>query len=1017
MKLTKYAIDNHQFTLMVFILLLVLGVSSFITMPRTENPPVQVSGGSVTVIYPGAGPVDLERLVAIPLEEAINELDDIKVVETTIRENAVNIAVEFDYGTDAKEKYNDLVMKVNDVKDDLPDEVSSIQTFRWTTSDVNIIQLALTSSTAEYYELENAAERLKRDLERVDGLLGVKIYAAPAREVLVSIDIEKMTLMNTSIDMVANAIRSSNANIPGGIVDIGSRSFAIKTSGSYEDIEQIKQTVVNSHQGQLIYLSNIAEVEFAYEPPKYMARYNGTPAVFITAGQKDRMNIFDIMDQVYPIIAKHQSELDDHIELHTVLDQSIFVEERVNLFIGNLIQGIVLVGILILLALGFKSALIVIIAIPLSFLAGIGFVDMAGYGLQQVTIAGLVVALGLLVDNSIVVVENINRFLRAGHSSREAAYLGTRQIGLPVIAATITTLMAFIPIILMRNLAGEFIKSLPVTLVATLSMSLLIALTLTPLIARYLLKKPKKRTFSLSNSLERFIEGPYKRLLLKVLKNKYITIIIALGTLGISVYVFTNHVGESFFPKAELPHFMIRIEMPEGTNINKTDESVKYVESVLDTMPLVKHYASNVGHGNPRIYYNMFARSHNSNFGEIYVRLKAYEFNRFNSFIDELRETFDSFAGGTIIIREFEQGTPIKAPIVIDIKGDETAVILQIAESIEQVMHRIPGLINIENLSDKSKTDLFVNINRDKAAYFGVPLSDIDWTIRTSINGTEVSRYRDSRGKEYGIVLRLPGEGNLGIDQLEHIYIKSLSGEFIPLGQLTTIEFQEVPSIITRRDFMNTATLVADIEHGYLLDDVLSPIIETLDSFSFPAGYWYSIGGELENREEAFGGMLTAIIIALIAIFAILVLQFRSFIQPLIMFASIPLAFIGSIWAWFITGNTFSFTAFVGLISLVGIVINNAIILVDYTNNLIKEGKALNEAILIACKTRFTPIILTTLTTIGGLLPLTLGGGTLWAPMGWGIIGGLITSTALTLLVVPLLYQLIFKTQKKLGVI
>jgi multidrug efflux pump subunit AcrB len=1014
MRLPKYAIDNHQFTLMIFIMLLVAGVSSYFTMPRTENPSMVVSAGTVSVIYPGASPGDLEELVAIPIEEAINELDDLKRVETIIRDGFVSITAEFQFGTDPKEKYNDLVTKVDDIKGDLPGEIYALRTTRWSTTDVNRIQLAVTSSTAEYYELEDAAWKLKKDLERVNGILRVDIYAAPSREVVISLDLEKMMLMNISIDMVENALRSSNANIPGGMIDIGNRTFAVNTSGSYKGLEEIRNTVINSHQGQLIYLSNIADVAFDYESSKYMARYNGVPAVFVAAGQKDKENIFDIMDQVYPLIEKNKNELNDNIELHMVLDQSVFVGDRVNVFLSNLIQGIFLVGLLILLALGFKPALIVIVAIPLAFLTGIGFVDMAGFGLQQVSIAGLVVALGLLVDNSIVVVENINRFLKNGHSPREAAWLGTRQIGWPVTAATVTTLLAFIPLILMNNDAGEFIKSLPVTLIATLTMSLLIALTITPLAASFILRKPVKRSFSLNNMLERIIEGPYRRLLVLVLRNKSVTLFIAVAALGISVFVFTSYVGESFFPKAELPHLMIRIEMPEGTNIEKTDQAVKYVESVLLNSPLVHSYASNIGHGNPRIYYNMMARNYSSNFGEIYVRLKEYDTDQFNNFIRELRKTFSTFPGGTVTIREFEQGTPVQAPVVIDIKGDEADILLHFATDIERVMHQVPGLINIENLANKRKTDLHVNINRDKAAYFGVPLSDIDRTIRTCVNGTEVSRYRDSRGKEYAIVMRLDVPGDMGLERFDQIYVNSLAGNFIPLGQLTSVEFREVPSIIIRKGLMRTATILADIDHGYTLDQVLSPITETLESYELPPGYWYTVGGELENREESFGGMFKAVIIALIAIFAVLVLQFRSFLQPLIMFVSIPLAFIGSIWALFITGNTFSFTAFIGLISLVGIVINNAIILVDYTNKLIAEGKSLDDAIHIACETRFTPIILTTLTTIGGLLPLTLGGGTLWAPMGWGIIGGLITSTALTLLVVPILYHLVFKTQLKL---
>ncbi|MBN2612580.1 MAG: efflux RND transporter permease subunit [Bacteroidales bacterium] len=1014
MKLPKYAIENYQFTLMVFLLLIIAGLTSYFTMPRTENPTIYIPGGSVIVIYPGANPSDLEELVAIPIEEAINELEDIEKIETTISDGLVNVAVEFDYATNAKEKYNEVVDKVNDVKNKLPQEIYSIETMRWTSGDVNIIQLALVADSVGYYELEEAAGRLKKDIEKIPGIKRAETFAFPEQEIRVSLDLEKMIQMNISVNQVASAIMSYNANIPGGSLDIGGRNFSVKTSGSYSDLEEIKNTVTGSYQGQLIYLKNIAVVEFAYEDQDYLARYKGNRAVFVAAGQKDNVNIFKIMEELHPLIESHRNNLAPDIKLITVFDQSKFVDTRINGFLKNLIQGIILVGALILLALGFKSALIVILAIPFSFITGIAFVDYAGFGLQQISIAGLVVALGLLVDNSIVVLENINRFLKNGHPPKEAAYLATRQIGWPVVSSTLTTVFAFIPVMMMKNEAGEFIKSLPVTITATLIMSLLISLTISPLIASFLLKKAEKERFGFSGFLNRFIEGPYRRTLNRVLKFKITTLLLSFAILAVSVIVFILFVGESFFPKAELPQLMIRIEMPEGTSLGKTDQAARYVESVLDTIPLVAHYATNVGHGNPRIYYNMFPKYYNKSFAEIYVQLKKYNLKEFDRLVSGLRSHFVSFTGGSVNIKEFEQGSPVAAPVIIDIKGEETRTLQKISEDIEKIMYRTKGMINIENLLNRSKSDLHIVVNKDKAAYFGVTLAEIDKTIRTCINGIEVSKYRDTKGKEYGIVLRLPVVGKTSIRDFDKIYVQSMTGRFIPLKQIASVEFKEAPGILIRKDLKKTATLMADIEKGYMLDDVLDPVIKELNKYHFPKGYSYALAGELENRQESFGGMFRAIIIAIVAIFAVLVLQFRSFVQPFIMFVTIPLAFIGAIWAWFITGNTFSFTAFIGLISLVGIVINNAIILVDYTNILIKEGIPLAEAIRMSAETRFTPIILTTLTTIGGLLPLTLGGGTLWAPMGWGIIGGLITSTFLTLLVVPVLYYLITRTHERI---
>lgn len=1009
MKLPKLAIDNPQFTIIVFILLVLAGFISYLTMPRTENPSISAPGSSVVVIYPGTSPGDLEQLIAIPLEEAINELEDIKKIETTIKDGLVSIGVEFIFNTDAKEKYNEVVAKVNDIKTGLPEDILSIETFRWMTGDVNILQLAFVSNSAEYYEMEEHADQLKMEIEKIRGIRKVELHAYPEREIRVSLDIEKMAQMNISIDQVALAIQGNNANIPGGSIKLGSKSFAIKSSGSYNNLDEIKNTVISSYQGRLIFLKNIANVDFDYEDEKYLGRLNSRRAIFLTAQQKDDFNIFDIMKDVNPEIEKFKTSHKNEIKLVTVFDQSVYVDQRINGFIKNLLQGIFLVGLVILLALGVKSSIIVILAIPFSFLIGLSFVDYLGFGLQQISIAGLVVALGLLVDNSIVMIENINRFLGLGYSKKEAAVMGAKQIAWPIVSATATTILAFIPIIMMKNQAGDFIKSLPVTIISTLTFSLLIALALTPLASSRILKVPENgnKKAGFKKLLTAIIDGPYRKSLNFALKNRLLTLLIAFGIFIISILFFMNFVGVSFFPKAEQPQFMIRIEMPEGTDIEKTDHIAKYVESVIDTIPLVKYYATNVGHGNPRIYYNVFARNYNKNFAEIYVQLKKYEVKEFDRLLESLRSFFADLPGGKINIKEFEQGTPVQAPVVINVIGNDIKILKKISSEIEKFVANIEGILNIDNQLNKTKTDLNININKEKANYFGVPVIEIDKTIRTCINGTAVSKYRDSKGKDYNIVLRLPVNESIKLPDFDKIYVKSLSGKFIPLKHLTNIGFDEAQGLITRLNLKKYAGITADIKKGYTLDEVLVPVVEKLENYNFPSGYSYEIGGELENRQESFGGMLQAIIIAVISIFAVLVLQFRSFTQPLIMFVAIPLAFIGSIWAWYITGNTFSFTAFVGLISLVGIVINNSIILVDYTNKLISEGKSITDAIKLACETRFTPIILTTLTTIGGLLPLTLGGGTMWAPMGWGIIGGLITSTFLTLIIVPVLYRLL----------
>ncbi|NOY36839.1 MAG: efflux RND transporter permease subunit [Chlorobi bacterium] len=1011
MKLSRLAVDNYPFTLTVFILLTVFGTYAFFQMPRTENPSIYVPGGSIVVVYPGAGPEDLEQLVAIPLEESVNELDDIERIQTELRDGIAVISVEFSYNTDAKEKYNELVRKVNNTRSSLPEDIQRLDMIEWTSSDVAILQIAFYSDSASYREMDQKADALKKMIERTTGVKRVEIVASPREEIQILPDMAKMARMHLSADQLETIIRSNNANIPGGELTIDGNNYNLKTSGSYRNLDEIRNTVVQTYKGRVIYLRDVAEVKRAYEDMNYFARYDGHKAIFLTVMQKDHFNLFTLRKALGPVITSYRDHLPGNISMGVVFDQSVWVRHRIGGFINNLLQGIVLVGLVVLLALGFRSSMVVILAIPLSIIIGLGFVDLSGYGLQQISIGGLVVALGLLVDNSIVVVENINRFILMGHSSREASVRGTSQIAWPVVTATLTTLLAFIPIITMPDKAGDFIRSLPLTILVTLTVSLLIALTLTPLVttwwfARTGRYREKRGNAAVRRFLNKMIEGPYHKTLQYAIHHKVLILIITglvfLGSLGLFPLI-----GLSFFPPAETPEFMVRVQMPGGTAINETRKTVKWVERILDTTNRVDRYASNIGHGNPRIYYNLFPRNYARDFAEIYVHLTDYDRDHYVSTVESLRKVFSRYPFADVFIKEYEQGVPVQAPVMVYVYGKNMDRLKTIAGDVEKMISTAPGAINVENRVKHNRTDLWFNINRDKAMALGIPVAEIDKTIRTAVAGMVVSEFRDKSGRDYPVRIRMPRNGNLRLSDLDQVYVHSRSGAFVPLKQLVRVEFRSVPGVITRFNMQRSILITADVDKNHSLDDVMKPVLAKLTRYPFPMGYNYKVAGELENRNESFGGMLEAGIIAFIAIFAVLVLQFRSFKQPLIIFVAVPLAIIGSLWALFFAGLSFSFTAFVGLVSLIGIVVNNSIILVDYANVLQKEGKSITEAVMKAGMVRFTPIILTAFTTIGGLLPLTLRGGLIWAPLGWTMIGGLLVSTMLTLLVVPVLYTML----------
>ncbi|GAB6282818.1 MAG: efflux RND transporter permease subunit [Ignavibacterium sp.] len=1011
MRLPKLAIENYQFTIIVFVLFIVLGIVSFITMPRSEDPVVSPPGSTIVVLYPGATPTDLEELVVDPIEEELNQLDNIKEIRSQMKDGLAVVEIEFEAGSDADEKYSDVIQKVNIAKGDLPDDILKIDVTKWEVTDVAILQAALVSETAKYKNLQFEGERLKELIENVAGVKEVKVIAYPEQEVRISIDLNKLSQTKIALSRIIQLIQSSNVNIPGGSVDIGEKKFNINTSGSYKDLDEIRNTVIDVSEDNIIYLKDLANVDFTYEDEKYFARFNDERTIFVTVTQKAGTNIYTVMDGIKEKVEMFKTDLPADISYKTVLDQTINVSNRLNGFLINLLQGLVLVGIIVFFAMGFRASIIVMLAIPISILIGLFLLDLSEYGLQQMTIAGLVIALGLLVDNAIVVTENISRYMNKGLKPFNAAVKGTSEIAWAVTSATATTLLAFVPLMMIGDVTGDFIRSMPTIVVFTLSASLLVSLTLTPFLSSRMIRANVEKQSKVVKLLQKLIDTRYKKRVVTALKYPKTVIAIAVAVLLGSLVLFPL-IGVSFFPKADRPQFMVNVNLPEGTNIGKTNEVVSYVESVLEKENRVEKYASNIGKGNPRIYYNVIERNEQSNFGQIFITVPEFNEEELMKLASDLRSKFNDYPGARIEVKTFEQGPPVEAPIAIRLIGENLDELRAISLNVENIFKQTDGVININNPLKTTKLDLQIRINQDKAAIYGVPMHEIDKTVRLAIEGMTVSTFRDKNGEDHNIVVRLPIKNKASISDFDKIYISSVTGAQVSLSQLAAVEFTTSPLVINHYKLNRNVLITADVKEGENVTDLTRSIVDQLNEMHFPKGYSFSVGGEAETRQSSFGGMFKAVLLALLGILAVLVLQFRSFTQSLIVFSAIPLALIGSFLALFITGYTFSFTAFVGLTSLVGIVVNNSIILVDYSNQLIREGVSIKEAVVEAGSVRFVPIVLTTSTTIGGLLPLTLGGGTLWAPMGWTIIGGLLVSTILTLIVVPVLYKIFTKETK-----
>ena len=1005
MRLPKLAIDNYAFVLILVLMAGSVGVLSFLNMPRYEDPSLNFPIFNVVAVYPGTNPQDMEELVVNPLEEQINEMEDLTELKSQIRDGLAIINVEGSYDADVDELFDEVNEKVAAAREELPEDLFSLEVKQVNPLDVNVLQLALISETAPYSDMLDWAERLEDRMEKVDGVRTVEVEAYPEEEVRISLDMDKMAQYGLSLRQLSGIIQANNTNIPGGDMDAGELHFSLKTSGGYKSLDELKNTVVSSSQGRILYLKDIAEINFAYEDPKYLGRLNGRRALFISATQKDGKNILQVGEALNKEVADFKEKLPAGLELAVAFEQPPAVKARVNDFFVNLLQGIGLVGLIIFLFFGFRNSLIIMTVIPTSIVMAIWWLDGSGFGLQQMSIAGLVIALGLLVDNGIVVVENINRYLKEGHSLKDAAINGTREVGWAIVSSTATSVLAFFPLTQLGGGTGDFIKSMPITVVFALLASLLLALTLTPLLASKWLKEASARQLSrLEKFMQNLIDNYYRRMLRFSLKRPLIVLALGIGSLVGSFALFPL-VGISFFPGADKPILVVDIDLPDGKNIEKTDEIAQYVESVLDTTDFVKGYITNVGHGNPRMYYNVIPKNFTQHHAQIIVHLEKWDRERFYNTFDELRETFSSYPGAKIKVNELQNGPPYDAPIAIQILGDDLDTIKTYADQLEDLIERTPGTLNVNNPLAINRMNIRTRIKRDKAGMFGVQFADIDLSVRTALNGNSLGKMNYPDGSEYDIVARMQEGKEASVSDFQKISVASVTGTQIPLRQVADIVFEPSASQIDHRELQRNTTVTADVEPNANSREITLEIIDQLDNIKLPEGYEFYISGEFESQQESFGNLGVMLITAVLGIFAILVLQFKSFSQPFVVLSAIPLAFSGSIVGLFLAGYSFSFLAFVGFTSLVGIVVNTSIILVDYSNQLREKGMEKLAAIQQASETRFTPIILTSMTTILGLLPLTLSGSSLWSPLGWTIIGGMVSSTLLTLLVVPILYK------------
>jgi multidrug efflux pump subunit AcrB len=1005
-RLAEFSVRRWQFTVLIFFMFAALGVTSWMAIPRAEDPDIPVSIFTVLAVYPGATPEDMEQLVTDPVEKRIKALTEIKKIESTSSDGLSMVRVEFNADVDTERKFDQVVREVNALRPTLPQAIQRLEVRRNENSDLTVFQIALVVPTLPYPQVDDVAKRIADAVEKVPGVKKSERWAAPPREMQVTLDLGRLARLNITPSQVLNALGSDNTQIPGGSVDVGARRYNIAAQGRYRSAGDVERTVITSANGATVRVADVATVGWADGDAVHMGRYNGQRAMFITVAVQKGQNVSTVKDRVWEELDRQEKLLPVGITMARGFDQSANVDRRLRRLSEDFAIAIFLV-LITLLPLGIRASLIVMISIPLSLAMGVMLLHATGYSLNQLSIVGFVIALGLLVDDSIVVVENITRFLRNGYSRTQAAIEATKQIGVAVLGATATLIFAFVPLLFLPGLSGKFIRVLPLAVVYAVISSLFVSLTIIPWLASRLMPAHEPAE---GNKVLQWLDGGIKRtyapVLHRALANPRLTVVLSFALVVVSL-ALVPRVGFSLFPKAGTPQYHVDIFTPDGSSLATTDSAVQYAERVIRGHPGTRAVFANVGKDNPQVYYNVFQRAESSNRAQLLVLLNSYHNIRTPAALDTIRERLALYPGARIELKEFENGPPIDAPIAMRIEGTGLDTLQRLAAQYEAVFRSTEGTQYVNNPVRLRRSDLRLTVDRQKAGLLGVPSAEVERTLRLGIAGLEAGKIRADNGEEYPLTVRISHDGRPTPEALDRIFVSSVTGAMVPLSQIATVRFESSPTTINHENRTRSVTVTSYVRSGYNTDAVTKAVLARLDSIALPPGYALRPAGEIASREESFGGIGGAIIVAVFAILAILVLEFRDFRTTLVVASVIPLGVVGGIGALFLTGYTLSFTAMIGFVALVGIEIKTSILLVDFADQLRREGMGLDDAIQQAGEIRFLPIVLTTLTAIGGLLPLALQGSGLYSPLAWVIIGGLISSTLIARLVTPVLYKML----------
>ncbi len=1018
MKVSDLAISNRTSIFVMTGAVIFLGFVSYLSLPRESTPSISIPIVFVATPYFGVSPADIENLVTQPIEKHLEELANVKEISSTSSEGISTVIIEFETDVDINNAIQKVREEVDLARTEIPEdaEESTIREINFDDIPILVINVAGTHSLVT---LKDIAEDLEQRIEQISGVLDVTVAGGLEREVQVNVDPDRLVYYGLELGDIIETIREENLNMPGGSIQAGTLRYAVRVPGEFTTPEEIGALVVKTRNRQPIAIEDVAEVRFGFKEEATYARLNGLPCVSLNVQKRSGENLIQIADAVKEQLDLERERLPKTVHLAVLADQSKDIRSMISDLENNIISGLILVVFVLFMFMGVRNALFVAIAIPLSMLISFMVIEALGYTLNMVVLFSLILALGMLVDNAIVIVENIYRHREEGAPLIRAAREGVGEVAVPVCTSTLTTLCAFVPLLFWPGIIGDFMSYLPATLIITLSASLFVGLIINPTVCSVLL------TVNINRQDQRWlmiVRQRYSRFLTWSLAHRASVMVVTGSTLvGMIVLYVLIGKGVEFFPETEPNQAYIDVNTAIGTKLDVSDEIVSQAEAFIQGLPDMSQYVASVGASpNPQDFSaGGGGTPHKSRIIVDFLERQDRAQSSFDT-VEMLRERMENLIGADVEIITPQTGPPTAAPVNIEIVGEDFAVLSRLAEEAVLLIENIPGLVDLKDDYDSGKPELKVEIDREQAALLDLNTAEIARAIRTAINGTEASKYRVGE-EEYDIVVRFAEHERSTFADLERIHINH-DDELISLITLARTRVSGGVGSIRRKDQERVLTIEGDVE-GRLANDVLMEVQEVLDDLTLPEGYTLRYAGENVDQDEATAFLSKAFLIALILISLVLVTQFNSITMPLIIMMSVVLSLIGVLFGLIVTATPFGIIMTgIGVISLAGVVVNNAIVLIDYIRKLRNRGLDRREAIVQGGVTRLRPVLLTAITTILGLIPLTTGfsfnfmtmtlevGGESsqwWGPMGVAVIFGLTFATVLTLIVVPVMYDFI----------